>query len=136
MRLEPLVQLSLTMRRVPIGPTPTGMRVNLELEGGSEPGGRVQGRVRGTDYLTIRQDGLLELNVQATLTSDDGELVAINGTGVGVHTADGSVSGRLALRFGTAGPGLSWMNTILGIAATRANMETGSLDMVVHTLED
>lgn len=135
-RLEPLVQLTMTMNRRPIGPTPTGMRLNLELDGRSEPGvGRVQGRVTGTDYLTIRPDGLLELNVQATLASDDGELVAVSGTGLGLHGADGAVSGRLALRFAAAGPGLAWMNSVLGVAVTRADMRTGRLEMTVQTLE-
>lgn len=136
MRLEPVVKFSATMRPVQIGATPIGTRLNLELDGRSEEGGRIAGRFTGVDYATLRSDGNLELNVQATLTSEGGERAAISGIGLAVPTPGGGMAGRLALRFATAAPGLAWMNSVLGIAVTRADMQTGSLEMTVHTLED
>lgn len=87
------------------------------------------------DYLTIRSDGVMELNVQATLTTDGGEKVSVSGQGLAVPAPEGGMAGRLALRFGTAAGALSWLNRVVGFATT-ADMQTGHLEMTVATLEE
>jgi hypothetical protein len=135
MHLEPLLSVQLRMRPHDIGNTPTGRRLNLAIEGEADPSGRVRGHLEGVDYATVRGDGVIALNVQATLTGPDG-VVAIRGTGLAAPGSDGWLSGRLALELQTAAESLGWLNRTVAVAATRANHATGELNLTAFTLED
>jgi hypothetical protein len=135
MRLEPLFSVTATMQLHPIGPTPAGTRIDLQLAGDAEEGSRVRGRLEGVDYLTVRPDGVSLLDVHATLRSPDGDVVAVRASGVGAPTPDGS-RGRLACTFQTASDKLGWMNAVLAVAATTSNRRTGELRLAAYTLEE
>jgi hypothetical protein len=117
----------------PIGATPRGQRVDIELAGDVLPRSRVRGRLAGTDYLTVRPDGVAELDVRATLTTDDGEVVSVRASGLATIDDTGLASGTLALRFETASEPLAWLNREVGIAETRADMANGSLELDAYT---
>ena len=136
MRLESLLAVTARMQPHEIGPTPGGRRIDLHLAGDADPDGRVQGHLEGVDYLTVRADGVLQLNVHATLRTADGDLVAVRGRGMATPTPEGTMAGRLACTFQTASEKLSWLNTTLGVAATKANMRTGELRLAGYTLEE
>ena len=55
-------------------PPPGGLRVDVAFEGPVT--GRLSGRVVGVDYLTVRGDGRVDLDIQADITTDDGEKIA------------------------------------------------------------
>jgi len=62
-----------------IGPVPEGTRVTLYLQGGRFEGPKVKGTVKpvGADWLVIRNDQVGQLDVRATLETDDGELIYV-----------------------------------------------------------
>jgi hypothetical protein len=124
------------MRPVDIGTTPVGHRMNLELEGDTDPDSRLQGHLTGVDYLTVRSDGVLDLNVHATLRRPEGGVVALRGSGLATRTPDGAARGQLALRFETAAEDLAFLNQTLGIAVTTADMTRGTLHISGFSLVD
>jgi hypothetical protein len=133
-QLEPLISFQATMAPHPIGATPRGHRLDIELAGETLPGSRIKGRVAGTDYLTVRPDGVPELDVRATLKTDDGGIVSVSAIGLATIGDDGLASGTLALRIETAFEPLAWLNRELAVAGTRADMANGTLELVAYTV--
>jgi Protein of unknown function (DUF3237) len=134
MQLEPLISFRATMVLHPIGATPRGHRLDIELAGDLLPGSRISGRVMGNDYLAVRPDGVAELDVRATVTTDDEQVVSVRASGLATIGDDGLASGTLALRFETPSEPLAWLNREVGIARTRADMANGTLDLDAYTL--
>jgi Protein of unknown function (DUF3237) len=99
-QLEPLIRFRATMVPHPIGGTPRGQRLDIELAGEVLPGSRISGHVAGIDYLTVRPDGVAELEVRATVTTEDEQVVSVRATGLAMIGDDGLASGtpRAALR--------------------------------------
>src|SRR5260221_5496888 len=63
-----------------IGAVPHGTRRTAPLSGGSFEGPRLRGTVLpggSADWLLLRADGVLELDLRATLPTDDGALVSM-----------------------------------------------------------
>jgi hypothetical protein len=59
---------------------PQGACFEVAFNGRSH--GRLSGRVRGIDYLLARADWRVELDIRATIETDDGHRVALSGDGV------------------------------------------------------
>jgi hypothetical protein len=59
---------------------PQGARFDVAFDGRSS--GRLSGRVRGVDYLWARADWRVELDVRATIETDDGYRIALSADGV------------------------------------------------------
>ena len=62
---------------LPIGSTPHGIRWIFNIKGGTVQGPNITGDVlpMGADWLLLRPDGAGELDVRATIRTDDGELI-------------------------------------------------------------
>ena len=61
-----------------VGETPYGRRRIATVTGGTFEGEEIQGTVLpspGGDWLLLRRDGILMLNVRLTLKTDDGHLI-------------------------------------------------------------
>ena len=60
-----------------LGQTPFGERRIVQITGGSFEGPRLRGTVlpEGGDWILLRSDGVLQLDVRATLQTDDGALI-------------------------------------------------------------
>jgi hypothetical protein len=60
-----------------IGMTPKGIRMIYPIVGGSVKGPKLNGEALafGADWLVFRSDGVGELDVRATMRTDDGELI-------------------------------------------------------------
>ena len=60
-----------------IGDTPRGNRLIVPVSGGSIEGPRLSGKIHpgGGDWLLIRADGVGELDVRATVETNDGALI-------------------------------------------------------------
>jgi hypothetical protein len=60
-----------------LGATPLGERRIVRITGGSFEGPRLRGTVlpEGGDWMLLRSDGVLQLDVRATLQTDDGALL-------------------------------------------------------------
>lgn len=59
---------------------PQGARVDVAFEGRGK--GRLAGRASGVDYLKIRADGRMNLDIRAVLETDDGARIAVTANGV------------------------------------------------------
>jgi len=68
-------------RQVP----PQGARINVAFDGRAV--GRLAGRVQGIDYLRMRADGRVDLDIRATVETDDGHRIALSADGVAVPRA-------------------------------------------------
>jgi len=69
-------------------PPPEGARFDLFLEG-PVCGGKLDGTVRGVDYLNFRADGRVELHIHAEILTEDGKNVALEAGGIAIRQ-DGS----------------------------------------------
>jgi hypothetical protein len=60
-----------------VGQTPVGQRRIAVLTGGSFAGPKLQGKVlpSGGDWIVVRPDGVVQLDVRAHLETDDGALI-------------------------------------------------------------
>lgn len=115
-----------------IGHVPAeGFRVNVEVTGGEVTGPRVFGKLspRGGDWLAVRRDGVVLLDVRATIETNDGALIYMTYTGMsdlgeggydqfagGGRPAQGMPI-RISPRFHAAHPDYVWLNRLfcLGI---------------------
>lgn len=59
---------------------PQGARIDVAFEGRAK--GRLTGRVSGVDYLKIRADGRMELDLRAIIATEDGHKIALTADGV------------------------------------------------------
>ena len=56
-----------------------GARFDLAIDGRGK--GRLSGRARGVDYLRMRADGRIDLDLHLTIETDDGFRIALSGDG-------------------------------------------------------
>jgi Protein of unknown function (DUF3237) len=89
---RPVFQLTLTVPKIEdLGTTPHGVRKIAAVTGGSFVGERLRGTVvspPGGDWLLLRTDGVLCLDVRLTLKTDDGALIFMHYKGMRHGPAD------------------------------------------------
>jgi hypothetical protein len=72
-----------------IGAVPCGTRTTVPITGGTFDGPRLRGKViGGGDWTLLRPDGVLELDLRATLETDDGALIDLRSFGYRHGPAD------------------------------------------------
>jgi hypothetical protein len=130
---RPLFQLTLSVPTiVDLGNTPLGGRKIATVTGGTFEGDRLRGTVQaspGGDWLLMRQDGVLTLDVRLTLQTDDGALIYMRYNGMRHGPADvmarvnrgeavdpSSYYFRATPTFETAAPAYAWLNRLLAVA--------------------
>jgi Protein of unknown function (DUF3237) len=113
-----------------VGATPQGMRQIFPLKDGWVEGPRVKGKmlVGDGDWALVRSDGAIQIDVRATVQTDDGALIYV--TYGGLIVAEPTTFGRLlrgedvALNeyyfytnpmFQTGAPQYAWLNTLIGV---------------------
>lgn len=116
-----------------IGPVPVGyQRRVVFVTGGRFEGERLKGRVMpgGGDFLMMRPDGGMHLDVRLVLETEQGELIYMTYIGrrhgppevmerykTSSPVAYGEDYFRTIVQFETAAPRLMWLNGILGVGA-------------------
>jgi hypothetical protein len=118
-------------RRI-VGDTPSGMRMDFPFQGtatsehweGERP-------VNGVDYVTLRSDGNMDLDIHATI-GEKRETVGYRGSGVSIVNADGSAEPRELITFQTGNEDLAWLNNEIGVALGRG--ESGELTVEVYLI--
>jgi hypothetical protein len=113
---------------------PQGARFDITYEGPIE-GERLRGRISGADYAHVRADGRFELNIHATITTHDGERIAMDAGGIlwMPDLASGIAEVRLNMRLNTASPAYLWVNTLLVWGTGTVNMNTGEIRVQTFT---
>jgi hypothetical protein len=115
MNARPLMILRLvTGATEDVGETPHGTVSIFPVTGGSFEGDRLRGKVvaGGGDWVTVRADGTLELDLRVTLETDDGALIYMTFTGV---RDDPSHYFRTLPRFETAASQYAFLNRLLAV---------------------
>jgi len=116
-----------------IGAVPHGTRLTAPLRGGSFEGPRLRGTVlpgSSADWLLLRADGVLELDLRATLRTDDGALVSMRSFGLrhgppeviaavarGEAVDPAAYYFRATPRFETAHPAYAFLNRLVAVAS-------------------
>ena len=89
---------------------PQGARIDVAFDGRAT--GRIAGRVRGVDHLRMRADGRIDLDIRATIETDDGHRIALSADGVAVPRATepiADLSENVSLN--TAAEEYAWVRT-------------------------
>jgi hypothetical protein len=83
---------------------PEGLRFDIHFEG-DVSGEKLNGHIKGVDYLTVRSDGRLFLDLYATLKTKDGASISVKESGI---NAGGDL--RLNMDFHTNDDRYRWIN--------------------------
>jgi len=102
-----------------IGATPQGNRQIFYAKGGTFEGPKLKGKALagGGDWLLVRPDGIAEVDVRATLQTDDGALIYTRYKGL-IDSTTGYF--RTTPRFETAAEKYSWLNKIIAVGVGRS----------------
>ncbi|SFH84169.1 DUF3237 family protein [Bradyrhizobium sp. Gha] len=110
-----------------------GAQFDVALAGSIK--GRMTGTIRGIDYMRVRADGRRELDLRATIETEDGSRIAFSADGVGTPR-DGEPIVDLAVKIDltTAAAGYAWINARPAWGAGYANLATGKIhiDAYLH----
>ena len=129
--------------------TPAGVRQIFIVKGGWIEGPRIKGKLLpgGGDWALVRSDGAVQLDVRATLQTDDGAL--IYGTYGGLIVAEPAVFGRLLQAedvpldeyyfytnpmFQTGAAQYAWLNRLIAIG--RGKVVPGGVEYRVWAIEN
>jgi hypothetical protein len=110
--------------RVPL----QGARIDVAFDGRAV--GRLTGRVSGVDYLNIRADGRIDLDIRALIATDDGHRIALSAGGVAVSRAAEPVadlSENVILT--TAAENYAWVHGRQIWAVGIVNLATGKIHL-------
>jgi len=113
-----------------VGATPHSRLSIFPIIGGSFDGERLRGRVLtgGGDWVTAMADGTIELDLRATLETDDGALIHLTFTGV---RDDANNYFRTLPRFETASPKYAFLNRLLAVGIGEIRP-----DGPIHSIEE
>jgi hypothetical protein len=129
---EPLMTLTVvTATPLRLGAGPHGTRTTVPITGGAFEGPRLRGKlIGGADWLTLRSDGVLELDFRVTLETHDGALIhmqsfglrhgpaaVIEAIGRGEPVDPAAYYFRTQARFDTAAPAYEFLNKLLAVAS-------------------
>ncbi|PWR20947.1 DUF3237 domain-containing protein [Zavarzinia compransoris] len=130
-----------------VGPGPGGIRLNFRLLGGEFAGPRLKGTVLpgGTDFVTLRSDGVLDIDVRGLLKTEDGAVIDIAYKGVidaGPDAYAGFLAGslpaallvRAAPRLTAAHPDYLWLNRLQFYSIGRAVPQDLKAEFDVYAL--
>jgi uncharacterized protein DUF3237 len=133
MTTRPLMTLRVTVATPHnVGAVPLGIRRVAPIAGGAFEGPRLRGTVLpdgSADWLLLRPDEVLELDLRATLRTDDGALIAMRSFGLrhgppdviaalgrGESVDPAAYYFRTTPRFQTAHPGYAFLNRLVAVA--------------------
>lgn len=116
-----------------VGAVPHGMRRTAPITGGHFEGPRLRGSVlpgSSADWLLLRGDGVLELDLRATLHTDDGALISMKSFGLrhgppeviaalgrGETVDPETYYFRTTPRFETGHPSYAFLNRLVAVAS-------------------
>jgi hypothetical protein len=110
--------------QVPI--PPQGVRIDVAFAGRAS--GRVAGQVRGVDYLRMRADGRIDLDIRATIETDAGQRIALSADGVATpRPASSVVDLSENVTLSTAVSELAWVNGGQVWAVGAVDLATGRI---------
>lgn len=99
-----------------LGKAPIGMRIDFPFEG-TATGPHWEGEriVRGVDYVTVRSDGNMDLDIHGVM-GEKRESVSYSGRGVSIANPDQSANPKELITFQTGNEALAWLNDEIAVA--------------------
>lgn len=89
---------------------PQGIRLDVAFEGRAS--GRLSGQVRGVDYIRMRADGRIDLDIRSTIETDDGHRIALSASGAGTPRTTSPMADIFEnITLLTAAAPYDWVNT-------------------------
>ena len=117
-----------------VGKGPGGMRIDFPFNGvATGPHWEGERAVDGVDYVTVRSDGNMQLDIRATIGTKR-DSVSYTGTGVSIANPDQSADPRELLVFSTGSEELSWLNNEIGVALGHGS--GGKLELEIYLVKD
>lgn len=114
---------------------PEGARFDIAFEG-TLAGNKIKGTIAGVDHLTVRADGRFQLDMQAQITTDDGQKIAVHEDGVLIAPDPDDESRiaqlRLNLEFTAFSAKYAWINYVQGWGRGTVDWNTGQVEMQVY----
>jgi hypothetical protein len=130
--LEPFCTIQAEMGRRIVGDTPAGLRIDFPFNGMAVgPHWEGERQVSGIDFVTMRSDGNMSLDIHATI-GEKRDTVGYQGSGVSIVSPDGSAEPRELITFQTGNEDLAWLNNEVGVALGKG--EAGKLTVEVFVV--
>ena len=108
-----------------------GSRFDLAVTGRGQ--GRLSGRAHGVDYLRVRADGRIELDLHVTIETDDGHRIALSGDGQAAPRKDEPIMDIFAnIRLSTAAKEYAWVNARQIWAVGTASLATRKMHVEAY----
>lgn len=99
-----------------IGKTPSGMRLDFPFSGtATSEHWEGERAVKGVDYVTVRDDGNMVLDIHATI-GEKRETVSYRAIGVSIAHEDQSADPKELILFETGNEDLAWLNDEVAVA--------------------
>ena len=142
------VSAKLDSDRQLVGPTPQGDRVIVYVTGGTFEGPELRGAILpgGGDWLRVRADGVVQLDVRVTLRTDDGALIYVQYSGIndaspevrerrsrGEEVAASEYYFRTTPYFETSVDKYAWLNKIVTVGVGR--FEPGGVGYDIYAIK-
>ncbi len=110
---------------------PQGPRLDVAFVG--RAAGRLAGRVAGVDYVRMRADGRIDLDIRGIIETDDGHRIALSAGGVAMPRADEPVADLLEnVTLDTAAEPYAWVNTRQVWGFGTVNFATGEIHIEAY----
>jgi Protein of unknown function (DUF3237) len=116
------------------GIPPPGARYDFALEG-PIVGRRLRGMVSGVDYIYVRPDGRVQLDIHAVITTEDGKKIAFHAGGAARFTAGSPVADlRENVTLTTCEPDYAWVNLLEIWAVGTVDIATGQVHIAGYAV--
>jgi hypothetical protein len=103
-----------------------GARFDLVVSGRGK--GRLAGRAHGIDYVRMRADGCIELDLHATIETDDGHRIALSADGTAaLRSGEPTLDIFANIRLTTAAKEYAWVNSRQIWSVAIANLATRNI---------
>lgn len=108
-----------------------GARFDIHFEG-TLSGPKINGTIKGIDYLTVRADGRFMLDIHAAIKTNDGESIAVYEDGQLIPNESGINDLKLNMHFTTASDKYGWLNKVQGWSVGPVNNKNGEVNVKVY----
>ncbi len=127
---EEFCQIKATMAPRMLGKMPQGARIDFPFEG-TATSSHWEGErpVKGVDYVTVRLDGHMDLDIRATI-GEKRETVAYRGGGVSIAKSPTEATPQELITFQTGNEDLAWLNTAVGVGL--GGGEGGTISITIY----
>jgi len=127
---EEFCQIKATMAPRMLGKMPQGARIDFPFEG-TATSSHWEGErpVKGVDYVTVRLDGHMDLDIRATI-GEKRETVAYRGGGVSIAKSPIEATPQELITFQTGNEDLAWLNTAVGVGL--GGGEGGTISITIY----